>query len=263
MKDYSEFVIILDRSGSMQQAARDHEGGLNSFVQDQKRLDGDVRLTLIQFDSENPCEVVYDGATIDKVGDVRLIPRGGTPLLDAVGLGVAHVSKRIGAQTAKPDIVVVMVITDGEENSSREWTKARVKQLIADKEKEGWKFLYLGANVDAFAEASGVGFSASTTANFCNNAIGVRNTYAYVSSGAVCARMTVQAVKTCGGISLQDVANATSGFDFTQEQRLASMGQGSCTCIGTPNGDPNCVIHAKEVQMKGNLQWTSISSPSC
>lgn len=244
-KDYSEFLVILDRSGSMQAAASDHEGGLNSFIQDQRKLEGDARITLIQFDSNDPCEVIFDGIHVEKAGNVTLLPRGGTPLLDAVGMGVAHFSKRLESQQEKPDIVVVMVITDGLENSSMEWTKERIKNLIAEKEKLGWKFLYLGANVDAFAEAGAMGISSATAIVYHNDRIGTRNMYANVTSGAVCARLSTQMG--------QDSAQALSGFDWTAEQRLAAIGKGSCTCIGTPNGDPNCPIHKKEVLLKGGV----------
>lgn len=264
MKDYSEFLIILDRSGSMQAAASDHEGGLNSFIQDQQKLDGDVRITLIQFDTNDPCEVVMDGVPAGKAEKVKLLPRGGTPLLDAIGLGVSHFVKRIDSQTEKPDIVVVMIITDGEENSSREWTKERVKSLVAEKEKLGWKFLYLGANVDAFHEAGMYGTQATQTnaLNFHNNLVGTRGLYASVASGAICARLTVQNRKgtsswldqTTGGALVSAVEDALSGFNWTEEQKQACIGNGFCTCIGTANGDPKCPIHAKEVQLKTSWQ---------
>ena len=87
-QDYTEIVVLLDRSGSMQHGKDDHEGGLMSFVEDQQQLEGDVRFTLIQFDNVEPCEIVYDGVSIAEVDQVKLIPRGGTPLLDAVGRGI-------------------------------------------------------------------------------------------------------------------------------------------------------------------------------
>ncbi len=113
-QDYTEIVVLLDRSGSMQHGKDDHEGGLMSFVEDQQQLEGNVRFTLIQFDNVEPCEIVYDGVPIADVDQIKLIPRGGTPLLDAVGLTIAHVAERLA--DTKPDQVVVMIITDGQEN---------------------------------------------------------------------------------------------------------------------------------------------------
>lgn len=215
MNDYTEIAVLLDRSGSMQDARADHEGGLNSFVQDQRELAGDVRFTLIQFDSQNPCEVVYDGAPVAEVGRYALIPRGGTPLLDAIGRGVAHVRTRL-KDGRKPDQVVVMVITDGQENSSREFTKAQVKALVTEREAEGWKFLFLGANVDAFAEAGALGMASATTLDFANNARGVKAMYAASSSNMLRARRSVQE-----GASADVVA---ASYNYTDAQREEAAG---------------------------------------
>lgn len=170
----TEIVVLLDRSGSMQTQKSDHEGGLRSFVDDQKSLAGDVRFTLIQFDTESPCDVIYDGVPITDVKDIFLIPRGGTPLLDAVLKSTAHVERRIGAD--KPN-VLFMIITDGEENSSREAKRDVVKQRIADLESKGWVFLFLGANIDAFHEASSIGASVVRACNFVGNAASVAALY--------------------------------------------------------------------------------------
>jgi Mg-chelatase subunit ChlD len=149
-----DILVILDRSGSMQDAKSDHEGGLRSFVEDQRSLAGEVRFTLVQFDTTDPCEVVYDRVALDLVTDVTLVPRGGTPLLDAMGLAIAHLKKQQALAPAAHTLV--MVVTDGEENSSHEWSKAQVKALVDELEKGTGKVLYLGANVDAFAEAGAV-----------------------------------------------------------------------------------------------------------
>lgn len=274
MNDISEFLIILDRSGSMQTAASDHEGGLNSFIQDQKQLDGDVHITLIQFDSGNPCEVVMDGVRLHEAPEVHLRPRGGTPLYAAIGSAITHFSQRLDNLKQKPDLIVAMVITDGEDTGPNgEWNRDRVKAMVAEKEKAGWKFLYLGANVDAFQEAVNIGTQATAQAsmNYSATPIGTQNLYAAVTSGAVCARMATRAMKT--SLSLESLSeeqqvicqnNAYSNFNWTGEQKLASMGQGSCTCVafdlangGGKAGDPNCPIHAREVQLRVDLGVTT------
>lgn len=186
----TEVVVILDRSGSMQAARKDHEGGLRTFVDDQKKVDGDVRFTLIQFDSQEPCGVVYDGTPIGDVKSIELVPRGSTPLLDAIGLGLAHVEKRIANQT--PDQVIVAVITDGEENASKEFTKETIRKRIADCEAKGWTVLYLGANVDAFAEAGKLGTSQMKSANFANNAAGTAALYDDLKGKVFLTRATVR-----------------------------------------------------------------------
>lgn len=214
--EYTEIVVLLDRSGSMQTAARDHEGGLNSFVQDQRELAGDVRFTLILFDSQNPCEVQYDGVPIEQVGQCRLIPRGGTPLLDAIGRGVAHVRERVEKSGRTPDLLVCMIITDGEENSSTEFTKAQIKSLIEDREKHGWKFLFLGANVDAFAEARALGVGAAAALDFANTHVGTQSAYSSLTSNTRNARQLLRS-----GAGGQAVAGA---FAYSDTQRQEAMG---------------------------------------
>lgn len=215
--DYSEIVVILDRSGSMQTCRSDHEGGLQSFVRDQKELPGDVRFTLIQFDSGAPCEVVYDGVPIADVKDIVLTPRGGTPLLDAVGMSLAHVEKRIGS--AKPDQVLVMIVTDGQENASHEWTRARVQARIAELEKGTWKFLYLGANTDAFAEAGALGVQQSSASNFSNNSAGVAAAYACTSGKLSAARSYVHSNKLRGTQHDDQVVKAL--YSYTPQDRTS------------------------------------------
>ena len=212
-QDYTEIVVLLDRSGSMQHGKDDHEGGLMSFVEDQQQLEGDVRFTLIQFDNVEPCEIVYDGVPIGDVDQIKLIPRGGTPLLDAVGLTIAHVAERLA--DTKPDQVVVMIITDGQENSSREYRREQVKQMICEYEtNHNWKFLYLGADVDAFAEAGALAIQAGTALQMAKTSTGIRGAYGAMSDNMLECRAMLQ----------QDVPAevAFGSYDFDDEQRRQS-----------------------------------------
>ena len=181
--DKTEFVILLDRSGSMQTAREDHEGGLRSFIRDQRALAGDVRLTLAMFDSHDPCDIVLDDTPLHDVeeGKIELVPRGCTPLLDAVGRIVSHVSVR--HVQSKPDMTILMIITDGQENASKEWTKEKVKNLLTGKEADGWKVLYLGANVDEFSEAGAMGIGGGATLGYASTPMGIGASYTTLSSG--------------------------------------------------------------------------------
>lgn len=205
----TELVVILDRSGSMASAASDHIGGLKTFVRDQQNLTEEAYLTFIQFDSVNPCEVVFDHVPIAQVDlkKIELVPRGATPLLDALGRGVAFADKYMSGDR----IVIFMVVTDGEENSSIEWTKERIKRLIADKESIGWKFLYLGANVDAFVEATRIGISVQTAANYSNTRIGIQSMYAGTSRN-------VREVRTASAANVP-YSDALQSLTYTDEQR--------------------------------------------
>ena len=150
-------VFILDRSGSMETCVDDTIGGFNAFVRDQTPLGG--TLSFIQFDHE--FTPVYDKKPI---GDVEPLnretykPRGSTALLDAIGKTI----KSIECDRTP----VVAILTDGYENASQTFTKAHIKDLIEQKTKEGWTFMYLGANQDAFAEAGSIGICAGRTMNY-------------------------------------------------------------------------------------------------
>ena len=142
-------VFLLDRSGSMETCRDDVIGGFNAFVADQKALGGN--LTLIQFDDKY--EVVYSETPLDEVGPLTretFVPRGSTALLDAIGKTIKE---------GKSQAPLFIIFTDGLENTSLTYTKAHVKDLIEQKTKEGWTFMYLGANQDAFAEAGSMGIS--------------------------------------------------------------------------------------------------------
>ena len=149
-------ILILDRSGSMETAWDDTIGGFNAFVNEQKEFGG--TLTLVQFDHEYL--VSYDKKLI---GDVEPLtrqtfqPRGATALFDAIGKAIK------GVQSGTPTVII---FTDGHENASREYTKAHIKDLIEQRTKDGWTFVYLGANQDAFDVGAGIGIGAGQTMNY-------------------------------------------------------------------------------------------------
>ena len=153
--DKTEIVVLLDRSGSMQTIQSDVVGGLNSYVEGQQAEPGKCKITVIQFDSVNPHDMLRPRKSINKWTPVRIgeyAPRSQTPLLDAMGRAINEV----------PDFeddrqVVFVAITDGKENASSEYTTTDIKTLVQRKTDEGWVFVYLGANVDAFAEAGSMG----------------------------------------------------------------------------------------------------------
>lgn len=150
-------VVILDRSGSMEACRDDTIGGFNAFLREQQAEGG--TLSLIQFDHEYM--VVYPATPITAVQPLTaqtFVPRGGTALLDAIGKTIKDVDP-----DTRPTVVI---LTDGQENSSKEYTKAHIKDLIEQKTKEGWTFVYLGANQDAFAEAGHLGIPAGCTVNY-------------------------------------------------------------------------------------------------
>ena len=149
-----EIVVILDRSGSMENIKDEMVGGLKQFVSDQKKVVGRANFTLVQFDTEY--EVIYDGVDIQEVNEIDLVPRGWTALLDALGKTIENTSKRL-AKTPDRKVIFV-IITDGLENSSKEFSKPEIADSISHAmNKHNWKFIYLGANQDAIQEGGSFG----------------------------------------------------------------------------------------------------------
>jgi len=149
-------VFILDRSGSMESCLGDTIGGFNAFLREQQTMGG--TLSLIQFDHEYLVSYpVTPIADVQPLTTETFQPRGSTALLDAIGRTIKD------TKSQNPSVVI---LTDGQENASETYTKAHIKDLIEQKTKEGWTFAYLGANQDAFAEASSMGIAAGCTMNY-------------------------------------------------------------------------------------------------
>ena len=150
-------IFILDRSGSMETCWDDTIGGFNSFLAEQQKDGG--TLTLIQFDHEY--ELFYANKPITEVEPLTretFKPRGSTALLDAIGRAI----KECKTQT----IPTIVILTDGYENASHTYSKPHIKDLIEERQKDGWTFVYLGANQDAFAEAGALGIAPAATMTY-------------------------------------------------------------------------------------------------
>ena len=179
----TDITVLLDRSGSMASIQSDVEGGFARFLDDQRKIPGNCRLSLTQFDSEGIDEV-YGGRPIAEAPALTLEPRGWTPLLDAVGRTIERTGSRYSGmpESKRPGRVLFVIITDGKENASREFGKEQVRALV-DRQRRvyNWEFIYLGANVDAFAEAGGMGIGADYAAAFVASPAGVRQAFMVAS----------------------------------------------------------------------------------
>ena len=165
--DLTDITIVMDRSASMFSLRDEAQSAINAFVDDQKSGEGDATLTLIQFDTE--IETVFRAVPIQEVPQCELHPRGMTALLDAVGTGIQQTGDRLARMKEKerPGLVVFVVVTDGKNNASHQFTKDQITEMISHQEdKYSWKFTYLGANQDAFAEGGAMGFKGQTIADY-------------------------------------------------------------------------------------------------
>ena len=183
--DYRHYLLIVDRSGSMQSIRDEAQAGIRLFAREQAALPGRATMTLCQFDGDY--EVVYDFAALDAVASYELVPRGLTALLAACGRAITATGERLAAlpERERPGKVIVLITTDGQENAPREYTRQQVKDLITrQQEVYGWQFSYVGANVDAFAEAGAIGIAAGSTLNYAATPRGTKMSYAAASASS-------------------------------------------------------------------------------
>lgn len=180
----THIYFLLDRSGSMASIASDVIGGFNQFLAGQRVEGGDCLMTLVQFDSEDPYEVLADACPLAEMVALdagAFVPRGSTPLYDAMGRLLAHARSRFEDRRAagQPEEHVVFVtFTDGLENASRELDRVKVFEVVKRGETDGWVFVYLGANQDAYAVGGEVGHQAGNVQNYRADAAGTAAAFA-------------------------------------------------------------------------------------
>ncbi len=170
-----ELIFILDRSGSMGGLEEETIKGYNSVIKKQSALEGDLKVTTVLFD--NQIEKIYDGVSAGKakLNNKQYFVRGTTAMLDAIGMTIKEVEarhKRL-SQNQKPQKVIVAITTDGYENASHEYTFPMVKKLIESKQKEGWEFMFLAANIDEKMVGGDLGINAERCTKFTSNKKGV------------------------------------------------------------------------------------------
>lgn len=180
-KGLTEVVFILDRSGSMSGLEADTIGGFNSLIEKQKKEDGEAYISTVLFDDKS--EVIYDRVPVDKVepmNDSQYYVRGCTALLDAMGGAIHHIGNvhKYARPEDRPEKTLFVITTDGMENSSHHYSYDKVKKMVErQKERYGWEFLFIGANIDAIAEAGRFGISADRAVNYRCDSAGTEHNY--------------------------------------------------------------------------------------
>jgi uncharacterized protein YegL len=193
-KNLTEIVFILDRSGSMAGLEGDTIGGFNAMIEKQRREEGEALVSTILFDNES--QVIHDRLTLDRVPVMtrrEYYVRGCTALLDAVGGAIRHIANvhKYAREEDRPEKTIFVITTDGMENASRTYSAQKVRQMIQhQKEKYGWEFLFLGANIDAVGTAAGLGISEDRAVTFHCDSAGTTLNYEVVSDA-------IESVRCC------------------------------------------------------------------
>ena len=188
----TELVFILDRSGSMSGLEKDTIGGFNSMLEKQRKEPGDAVVSTVLFDNE--IEVIHDRvviADVPNLTDKEYFVRGCTALLDAVGGAIHHIGNvhKYARKEDVPEKTLFIITTDGMENASHHYTYDKVRQMIErQKERYGWEFLFLGANIDATAEAKRFGIDESMAANYHCDEVGTVLNYEVISEAITSVR---------------------------------------------------------------------------
>lgn len=188
----TEIVFILDRSGSMSGLEKDTVGGFNSMLKKQRAEEGTAYVSTVLFNDRS--EVIHDRLPLEQVHDMTerdYLPCGSTALLDAVGYAIRHIGNihKYARKEDVPEHTIFIITTDGMENASRFYSSEKVKEMIErQKEKYGWEFLFLGANIDAAETARSIGISEDRAANYCCDEQGTATNYAAINDALYCVR---------------------------------------------------------------------------
>lgn len=179
MKDATDVTIILDRSGSMEAIREATMEGFNSFIAEQAKVPSECTISLVQFDHEY--EITYFGKPAKdatKLSYENFVPRGRTALLDAIGRTVNAIGARLAnmPEHERPARVVVAIMTDGDENDSKEFNKSQIDTLLKNQqEKYSWQIIFLGANQDAIKTAKGLGINVANAMSYAGNSQGAKS----------------------------------------------------------------------------------------
>ena len=221
-KTLTEIVYILDRSGSMSGLEADTIGGFNSMIEKQKQTGEKAYVSTVLFDDRT--EVIHDRVPIEKVDKItnkEYFVRGSTALLDAVGGAIKHIINihKYAREEDRPDKTIFVITTDGMENASMNYNYKQVKKMIEKEQKEyGWEFIFIGANIDACAEAERFGIKKERAVNYIHDDIGTKLVYEGVSQ-AMCAAMEADSPTVMEESLSNDRWKKEIVFDFLRRKK--------------------------------------------
>lgn len=214
--DLTDISFVLDRSGSMESVRQPTIAAFNQFLLSQKQAPGHARMTLVQFDDQY--EILYRGIPLSETVELTaqtFVPRGSTALLDAIGRTIIDTGARLSAmaEAERPGAVLFVIQTDGQENSSREFSLAKINEMIGEqRDKYSWQFIFLGANQDAIASAAAMQIPAAQALGYAAHAKGTRATFDVLSKKAAMMRQA------------RSQGNRDAKVEFDDEDRRQAQG---------------------------------------
>lgn len=185
-KDYADITVVLDESGSMKSIKADTIGGFNTFLDDQKKSTAYTTFSLMKFNDRN--SFIIKGVPVNDVAPIMnetYEPSGNTALFDAIGNAIRLTGVRFAEmqECERPDKVVFVILSDGEENSSVSYNSSQIKEMITHQtDNYKWQFLFIGANQDAILKGSEIGVSAANAMTMDFSGMGIQQAYSSVSS---------------------------------------------------------------------------------
>lgn len=229
---HTEIIFVIDKSGSMSNLVGDTIGGFNGFIESQKAIEGKATLTTVLFD--NSWKVLHNGVDLHEVEPMTTsdyVASGMTAMLDAIGETINRVQDRhdeLGEE--KPENVLFVITTDGEENSSHKFTKSQIEKMIKHQTNgHGWKFMFLGANMDAVKEAESIGIKKGCSVTYDYSSVGTQAIYDTMSCVTACARGVKGDDGICGSATidgafdLTSAYNAVSAKNYTDDTELVAI----------------------------------------
>jgi hypothetical protein len=195
---YTHIAALIDASGSMQKVQQDTLGGFANFLAEQRKVPGECSITLATFNDHY--HLVYSDVPLAHVADLTAETYkcvGWTSLNDSLAKLILEVGHKLAAKPEheRPSKVIIVILTDGQENASKEYVGAAGLKALADMvshqtTKYQWSFCFLGANLDSFSVAQSYGFNATSTINYASNSVGTSNAFKSISKGVAGARIT-------------------------------------------------------------------------
>lgn len=208
--DLTDINFILDRSGSMSTIKDDTIGGFNSFIDSQKKAPGEATMSLHQFDDEY--STVYENINISEVvnlSDTTFVPRGMTALLDAIGRTINSTGARLAKlqEDKRPGKVIFVILTDGGENASKEFSHTKINEMITHQEETyDWDFIFLAANQDAIQTGAMLGIKAGNAMTFAATSKGTQDSYDTIAASMTMYRSASATMKKSNFFSDEDKA---------------------------------------------------------